>query len=71
MTYRDFLNSLSNEEFAIIVAEDGIFNIACVANLNVPENICKYEKVDCYKCILALLESEVDSEILKRKIMQD
>ena len=70
MKYREFLNSLSNEEFAQVVAEDGIFNIACVSNLDGPENICKYEKVDCFKCILALLESEVEEDINKRT-MQD
>ena len=66
MTYREFLNTLSNEEFAQVVADDGIFNIACVANLEGPENTCKYEKMDCYKCILALLDSEVDEDIHKR-----
>lgn len=66
MKYREFLNTLSNEEFAQVVADDGIFNIACVANLEGPENVCKHEKVDCYKCILALLDSEVDEDIHKR-----
>jgi hypothetical protein len=66
MKYREFLNSLSDEEFAQVIADDGIFNIACIANLEGPENICKYEKVDCFKCILALLNSEVEGDIIKR-----
>lgn len=70
MKYREFLNSLSNEEFAQVVVDDGIFNIACVANLEGPDNICKYERADCYKCILALLNSEVEEDINKRG-MQD
>ena len=65
MTYREFLNSLSNEEFAQVVADDSIFNIACVANLEGPEHVCKHEKVDCFKCILALLESKVEEDINK------
>ena len=70
MKYREFLNTLSNEEFAQVVADDGIFNIACVANLEGSDNICKYEKMDCHKCILALLESDVENDITKRA-MQD
>ena len=71
MRYRELLNSLSDEEFAQVVAEDGIFNVACVSNLEGAENICKYKKIDCFKCILALLQSEVDADVLKRDSMQD
>lgn len=70
MKYRELLNSLSNEEFAQVVAEDGIFNTACVENLN-EQNECGYSRVDCYKCILALLNSEVENGDILKRDMQD
>lgn len=65
MKYREFLNSLSNEDFAHIITEDGIFNIACVENAKASGECC-FNRIDCYKCVLALLESEADGEIIKR-----
>ena len=70
MTYIEFLRTLPTEEFAQIVAHDAIFNMACVENYDFEVCACKYSRVDCYKCILSLLNSEVDKDILKRN-MQD
>lgn len=56
---------MSNEDFAHIIAEDGIFNIACVENSKKTGECC-FNRVDCYKCILCLLNSDVDGEITKR-----
>ena len=70
MKYIDLLKSSTDEEFAEIIANDDIFNMACVENYNFDNNSCKYGKVDCYKCILSLLRSEIEEDIVKRT-MQD
>ena len=72
MRYREFLNSLSDVDFAEIVAEDGIFNIACVENSVGEHCECKYSNKDCFKCVLAVLNSDADNlDLLKRSDMQD
>lgn len=59
MTYREFLNSLSNEDFAEVMAEDGLFNAACVENFNFDDKKCPHEYKKCKECILQLLNSEM------------
>ena len=59
MTYREFLNSLSDEDFAEIVSQDGIFNAACVDNFNFEEQKCPHGYSRCMDCVLKLLTSEV------------
>lgn len=71
MRYIDLLKSSSDEEFAQIIANDDIFNMACVENYNFENKVCDYNRVNCYKCILSLLQSEVEEDILKRDKMQD
>lgn len=72
MKYREFLNSLSNVDFAKIVAEDGIFNIACVENSVGEHCECRYNNKDCFKCVLSLLNSDADNlDLLKRSDIQD
>ena len=66
MTYRELINTYTNEELAQILANDDLFNMACVENFNFDVSSCKYQNKDCYKCILALLDSEVEEDILKR-----
>ena len=66
MTYREFLNSLSDEDFAVAIANDDLFNMACVENYSFEAVKCPYGNVDCHKCLLALLQSDVDGDIIKR-----
>ena len=70
MRYIDLLKSCTDEEFAEIIANDDIFNMACVENYDFENDVCKHGRVSCYKCILALLQSEVTKDINKR-VMQD
>ena len=70
MKYREFLNSLTDEEFAQVLANDDIFNMACVENYDFEVCGCRQGRIDCYKCILAILQSEVEGEAIKRP-MQD
>ena len=58
MKYREFLNSLSDEDFAEIIAQDGIFTVACVDNFNFEEDKCPSGYTNCKECILKLLQSE-------------
>ena len=61
MTYREFLNRVSDDDFADIILENAIFNIACVDSAKF--NICK-KKVPskkCKPCLLRMLKSEVES----------
>ncbi len=66
MKYRDFLNSCSDEELAEILANDDIFNMACVEHYDFTNNKCPYKDNDCEKCILALLDSDIEEDIVKR-----
>lgn len=61
MTYREFLNSLSDEDFAEVVAQDGIFNAACVDNFSFNEDKCPHGYSKCKECVLELLKSEANS----------
>jgi hypothetical protein len=58
MTYREFLNTLSDEDFAEIIAQDGIFNAACVDNFDFNEERCPNGYTKCKECVLELLKSE-------------
>ena len=58
MTYREFLNTLSDEDFAEIISQDGIFNAACVDNFNFDKDECPHKYSKCKECVLALLKSE-------------
>ena len=59
MTYREFLNSLSDEDYAEVVSQDGIFNNACVDNFSFGDHKCPHEYKKCKECILKLLKSEI------------
>ena len=59
MKYREFLNSLSDDDLSEIISQDGIFNAACVDNFNFDESKCPHNYTKCKECILALLQSEV------------
>ena len=60
MTHRDFLNNLSNVDLADIIAEDGIFNMACVESskhVNCPYPVGSHK---CKQCIKEFLDSEFE-----------
>lgn len=59
MTYREFLNSLCDEDFAEIIAQDGIFNAACVDNFSFEDKKCPHGYSKCKDCVLKLLTSEM------------
>ena len=69
MTYREFLNSLSDEDFSEIIAQDGIFNAACVDNFSFDEDRCPHGYNRCKDCVLELLKSEV--KLILNLHMQD
>lgn len=69
MTYRELTNKLTDEEFAQMICEDSLLNIACIENRTGENNECPFKLKDCFKCIVKLLKSDVDSsEITKRNI---
>ena len=57
MTYRNFLNNLSDEEYAKTIVKDVLKNMAC-SKLTTLGIACK--KDHCYDCMLKLLQSEVE-----------
>ena len=59
MTYREFLNNLNDEDFAEVIAKDGIYNNACVDNYSHGEQKCPYGHDKCKECVMKLLKSEV------------
>ena len=60
MKYRDFLLTLSDEDLADAIAEDVIFNTACVENFDFEKDSCPHNYSMCKECILKLLQSDVE-----------
>lgn len=60
MKYRDFVNSMSNEDFADMILDDSILNMACVENLQGTENECPHNHDKCKQCVMDLLDSEME-----------
>ena len=61
MTYRELVNNLSNEEFAQALIDDALLHMACNCSIVGNEAVCPYEIKDCLKCIVMLLNSEVEN----------
>lgn len=61
MTYREFLNRVSDEDFVDIILENTIFNIACVDSDKF--NTCKKKSPSkkCKQCLLKMLQSKLES----------
>ena len=59
MKYREFLNNLSDEDLAEVIAKDGVYNTACADNYNHKDHKCPYGHDKCKECVMKLLESEV------------
>ena len=62
MTYREFLNKLPDEDFADAIANNTIFNIACVHS-NKFNTECLNSNLfseHCIDCIVKLLKSEFE-----------
>lgn len=69
MTYRELTSKLSDEEFAQMICEDSLINIACIENRKGSNNDCPFELKDCFKCVVKLLKSDVNAlEIEKRNL---
>lgn len=60
MKYREFLNTLSDDDFAEVISTDGIYNQACVDNYSHGEQKCPYGYDKCKECVLRLLQSEIE-----------
>lgn len=60
MTYREFLNKISDEDFTDIILENAIFNIACVDSDKF--NTCKKKlpSKKCKQCLLKMLKSNIE-----------
>lgn len=66
MKYREFINSMSNEDFAEAIVEDAILHMACANTLQGPDNaICPHGYEKCRECITKLLDEEMEVEISK------
>ena len=60
MTNREFINKLSNEEFAQTIIDDVILHMACVDQGSGVNIKCANPNKDCMQCIVRLLESDVE-----------
>lgn len=60
MTYREFVNKISDEEFAQTIIDDVLLHMACNCSIIDKKPVCPYEIQDCFKCIVKLLKSEVE-----------
>lgn len=60
MKYREFINKLSDEEFAQTLIDDVIIHMSCNCSVVNNSPVCPYEIKDCLKCIVKLLKSEVE-----------
>ena len=61
MTYRDFLNKLSDEDLADAIVNGTILDMACVHS-NYFDSKCQdaYPTEKCIKCVKQLLQSNFD-----------
>lgn len=60
MTNREFLNNLSDEDFADAILADTICCIACVENTQGENSSCPFEDKNCIKCIVKYLQEEAE-----------
>ena len=65
MKYREFINSMSNDDFADMIFDDTVLNMACVENLTGEDNRCPYNHNKCKKCVMDFLDSEMEVELIK------
>lgn len=56
-TYRDIINSLSNEDLADIIVNGDIIHMACLDYSCTPD-----DEDTCEGCVLRLLERQVDDD---------
>lgn len=59
MKYREWVNNLSDDDFAEMIVSDSLLHMACVGELN-PDLTCKYDYNRCKECVLNFLISEVE-----------
>ena len=60
MTNREFINNMSDEEFAESILADSIPCMACVKYTTGEDSECPYEPQDCLKCIVKFLREPVE-----------
>lgn len=60
MTYRELVNRLSDEEFAQTILDDVLLHMACNCSIVDNKCVCPYEVKDCLKCVVKLLNSEIE-----------
>ena len=60
MTYRQLLNNLSDEEFAQTIIDDVLLHMCCSCSVVDNQPACPYEVRDCFKCLVKLLQSDVE-----------
>jgi hypothetical protein len=63
MVYREFLNKVSNEDFADIILENAIFTMACVNSDIFTSCKNKIPSENCKKCLLKMLQSKMEPTI--------
>ena len=61
LTYRDFINKLSDEEFAEMIIEDVLLHMCCDRSIVDNSPVCPYEVEDCMKCLVKLLKSKIEN----------
>ena len=59
MKCREWINGLSNSDFADMIVSDGLFHMACAEGLTADLS-CPYDYANCRQCIENFLESEMD-----------
>ena len=62
MTYRELVNRLSDEEFAQTILDDVLIHMCCVGSIVDNTLKCPYRTKDCFKCLVRLLQSEVEDK---------
>ena len=60
MTYREFLNGLSDEELAQTILDDVIIHMACDCSIVDSTPVCPYKIQDCMKCIVKLFRENME-----------
>ena len=60
MTYREFMNKLSDEEFAQAIIDDTLLHMSCKGSTTDGKFKCPYKIQDCLKCIVKLLQSKME-----------
>ena len=61
MTYRELVNTLSDEEFAQTILDDVLLHMCCSCSIKDNKPVCPYEIPDCLKCLVKLLKSEIEN----------